>query len=312
MDLEMVLNELSLKIPADNVQTAQQRMSDLVDTAREAAEFGVKPIIRTHSDFYNTLLSDNYSLSNWLVDQSVNRDEIRFILTAAKTPFLADIQNSELENKTILSDFLCAEEISEGLKIAYLLESLGLSIKSEPRWDSHTIVLSATWLEDDDTSYSDILTVLHASTKEHIQHHIPWIQERLRTGVRDGVDLWNRREELFPTLLFCESVSVQIQSLENGNPILRQVVGRLFALEQSCKIWLNGSYDLNQLNKASPESESRLKKLKKLLTFRCPDGKDRIFSLHMRMTPGDWRLHFSCDLGPGEKIIIGYIGRKIQ
>lgn len=311
MDLEMVLNELSLRIPADNVQTAQQKMSDLVETAREAAEFGVKPIIRTHSDFYNSLLAQDYSLSNWLVDRNVNRDEIRFLLTAAKTPFLADIQNYEIENKTTLSDFFYKGEISEGFKIAYILECIALSIKSEQQWESHTIVLEATWLEDDGTYESETLRVVHASNKQHIKLHIPWIQERLRTGVRDGVDLWNRREELFPTLVFCDCVSVQIQSLENGNPILRQVVGRLFALEQSCKIWVNGSYDLNQLNKASPESESRLQKFKKLLTFRCPDGQERIFSLHMRMTPGDWRLHFSTDLGPG-KIIIGYIGRKIQ
>ncbi|BAZ65466.1 MAG: hypothetical protein KME28_05000 [Pelatocladus maniniholoensis HA4357-MV3] len=311
MDLEMVLNELSLRIPADNVQTAQHRMSDLVDTAREAAEFGVKPIIRTHSDFYNTVLAHNYSLSNWLVDKNVNRDEIRFILTAAKTPFLADIQNSEIEDKTILSDFSCEGEISEGLKIAYLLESLALSIKSDPQWDSHTIVLEATWLENDDTYDSDTLTVFHASNKEHIQRHIPWIQERLKTGVLDGVDLWNRREELFPTLLFCESVSPQIRSLEKTNPILRQVVNRLFALDKSCRSWVNGSYDLNQLSKASPESESRLRQFQQELTFKCPDGDKRIFSLHVRMTPGDWRLHFSTELGPG-KIIIGYVGRKIQ
>ncbi len=41
MNLEMVLNELSLRTPADNVQTAQQWMSNLIATARTAAELGV-------------------------------------------------------------------------------------------------------------------------------------------------------------------------------------------------------------------------------------------------------------------------------
>ncbi|EDX71170.1 hypothetical protein MC7420_2731 [Coleofasciculus chthonoplastes PCC 7420] len=50
--------------------------------------------------------------------------------------------------------------------------------------------------------------------------------------------------------------------------------------------------------------------MKNKLTFICPDGNERIFSLHVRMTPGAWRLHFSVDLEPG-KIIIGYIGSKI-
>jgi hypothetical protein len=150
MDLEMVLNELSLRIPADNIQTAQQRMSELIATAREAAEQGVKPIIRTHSNFYASILANNYSLSDWLADRSTDRDELRFLLTAARTPFLTDIQNSEIENKSILSDFNYEGENCKGFGIAYLLESLALSIKSETCWDSNNIVLEATWLEDED------------------------------------------------------------------------------------------------------------------------------------------------------------------
>jgi hypothetical protein len=91
MDLEMVFNELSLRVFADNIQTAQQRMSDLVATARQASELGIKPIIRTHSQFYAASIARNYSLSDWLKDPSVNRDFQRFILTATKAPFLADI-----------------------------------------------------------------------------------------------------------------------------------------------------------------------------------------------------------------------------
>lgn len=311
MDLEMVLNELSFLSPADDIQTAKKRMSELVDTAREAAEVGVKPIIRTHDKFYNEVLTNNYSLSDWLVDRTVDRDKIRFILTAAKTPYLADIQNSDIENKTILSDFSCDGEVSEGLKIAYLLRSLAISIQSQPRWESNHIVVEATWLEDDDQLNSDTFTVIHVSSKNHVKDHVDWIQERLKEGVRDGIELWNCREELFPSLVFCESVSKEIKSLGNGNLILGQIIGRLFAIEKSCKNWIDGNYDIKQLPKASPESETRLQQFEDKLTIRCPDGKKRIFSLHVRMTPGDWRLYFYPELNP-RKIIIGYIGRKIQ
>jgi hypothetical protein len=95
--------------------------------------------------------------------------------------------------------------------------------------------------------------------------------------------------------------------------MLRQVIKRLFELETSCKNWTVGAFDLDSLpSKTSPESESRLKRLKKQLTFRCPDNKERIFSLHVRMTGASaWRLYFSTDLGIG-KVIIGYIGLKIE
>ena len=59
------------------------------------------------------------------------------------------------------------------------------------------------------------------------------------------------------------------------------------------------------------ESQSRQKQFEDNLSFICSDGKKRLFSPHVRITPGAWRLHFCTELGPG-KIIIGYIGSKIQ
>ncbi|MCA1995138.1 MAG: hypothetical protein LDL41_24275 [Coleofasciculus sp. S288] len=312
MDLEMVLNELSLQTPADNAQTARQRMSDLITTARAAAELGVNPTLRTHSEFYATVLAPDYSLSDWLIDRSVDREESRFILLSTKTPFLADIQDSEIEDRNLRSEFRYEGDLAEGLGIAYLLESLALSVSSEPRWESSSLVLDTTWLEDDENLNSETVTVFHASQVDHIQGHIAWIQNRLRTGVRNGLDLWNRRSELFPSLSFCETVSNQMQSLSSGNPMLRQVVKRLFELEDYCKSWTSGSFNPDNLpSKATPESETRLQKFRQELTFTCPDGEKRIFSLHLRMTPGAWRLHFCVELGPGQ-IIIGYIGSKIQ
>ncbi|WP_226580685.1 hypothetical protein [Microseira wollei] len=308
----MVLNELSLRAVANNIQTARQRMSDLIATARYAAELGVKPIIRTHSQFYATLLADNYSLSNWVVDRSVDRDEQRFILTAAKTPFLADVQNSEIENRNLLSEFYYEQELSEGLGIAYLLETLALSLASEQCWDCDRLNLALRQIDESGEVIDEIVEIVHASCTAHVQAHADWIKNRIRTGVRDGLELWDRKEVLFPNLEFCDGVCKQMQSLGRGNPMLRQVVKRLFELEDYCKTWTEGALDLDSIpSKASPESDSRLKQFKEQLTFLCPDGQERLFSLHVRMTPGAWRLHFFAEQALG-KIIIGYIGLKIQ
>jgi hypothetical protein len=158
----------------------------------------------------------------------------------------------------------------------------------------------------------EMVEIIHASCSDHVQEHTDWIQKRIRTGILEGLDLWNRREELFPSLVFCDDVYKQMLYLGKGNLILQQVVKRLFELEEYCKTWTDGAFNSDNLpSKATPESDSRLKRLKKELTFICPDGKERIFSWHVRMTPGAWRLHFSVELGPG-KIIIGYLGYKID
>jgi hypothetical protein len=172
MDLDMVFNELSLRIPADSIQIAQQRMSELIATAREAAELGVKPVIRTHSNFYASVLANNYSLSDWLADRNTDREELRFLLATAKTPFLADVHNSEIANQNILSDFYCEDENCEGLGIAHILESLALSIQSEPCWNVNSVVIKIIWLDDDNFN-SDIITVFHANCKEHVKKILP-------------------------------------------------------------------------------------------------------------------------------------------
>ncbi len=96
-----------------------------------------------------------------------------------------------------------------------------------------------------------------------------------------------------------------------GDPILQQVKKRLFELEQYCQIWTTGSFNKNLLpSKTTPESDSRIKEFRQQLTIECPDGKKRLFSWHLRITPGAWRLYFSEELGP-RKIIISYIGLKL-
>ena len=63
-------------------------------------------------------------------------------------------------------------------------------------------------------------------------------------------------------------------------------------------------------SKTTPESDSRIQQFRQQLTIKCPDNKERLLNLHLRMTPSAWRLYFSEDLGLG-KIIIGYIGLKL-
>jgi hypothetical protein len=313
MDLEMVFNELSLRVLADNIQTAQQKMSDLVATARKAAELGIKPIIRTNTQFYAATLAENYSLSDWVIDRSVDRDIQRFILTAAKSPFLADIQSPEIETKTLLSEFYYEGELAEGLGIAYLLETLAISLISEKCWDCSCLELEVRQIDKNEEISTSIKEIIHANCQYHIQQHTTWIQNRIRRGVKDGTELWKRKKELFPSLEFCENVCQQLQRVRKGELILQQIIKKLSELEECCKSWTDGAFNLDNLaSKASPESETRLQQFQEQLSFVCPDGKKRIFSLHLRMTgAGAWRLHFSTELGPG-KIIIGYVGLKIQ
>ena len=313
MDLEMVFNELSARTLAPDISTARQWMSELIRTMVAAKGCGLKGI-RIQADFHVMVLAENYPLSRWRNDNEVNREERTFLRTlATKTPLSVDIPDIEIKIK--VEDPGCELSLqgiqAEGFKVSYYLETLAISLNSESLWNSSCIKLELIQIDDNGELIEESVEVIHASQKNHVLEHANWIQKRQQTGVADGLELWNRRAELFSSLEFCPRVSQQIESLVEPK-MLRQVVRKLFELDELSKNWTDGALDLDNLpSKVSPESESRLKEFREQLNIQCLDGKKRIFSLHVRMTPGAWRLHFCTESGPG-KIIIGYIGPKIK
>ncbi len=312
MDLEMVFNELSAQSPAADIATARRWMSELISTMLEAKRCGLKGI-RTQEDFHAMVLAEHYPLSRWRNDNEVNREERTFLRTlATKTPLSVDISDIKIKIKVENTDCELSLQGSqaEGFKVAHYLETLAISLNSEPLWNSSRIKLELTQIDENEKLIEESVEVIHASQKNHVIEHANWIKKRQQTMVTDGLELWKRRTELFSNLEFCDCVNTQIEIIVD--PILRQIIKKLFELDELSKNWTDGALDLEKLpSKVSPESESRLKQFKEQLNIKCPDGKKRIFSLHVRMTPGAWRLHFCTEVGPG-KIIVGYIGTKIQ
>lgn len=312
MALDMVLNEISVRSPASDIQTAQQWMSNLLRTIIAATKQGVNRVLRTHRDFRDTILAPGYPLAKWRNDRNVDIEERRYFRNLiTKSPFLVDLHGSEIKENFLLYEFSHEGDEAEGLGHAYLLEALAISVRSECRWEFSRLELEAKQLDEDGNLTVDVVKVTHASNPSHVVEHKAWIKERLQKGVRDGVYLWNRRHELFSSLSFCESVGKQVQKLGSGNPMLRQIVKRLFELENYCKNWHEGPFNPDSLpTKATPESQATLQQFGSERTFLCPDGQERIFSWHVRLTPGAWRIHFYPE-AETKKIIIGYIGRHL-
>lgn len=310
MDLEMVLNELSLKTAAD-VPTARQLMSELIQTLLAATESGVKSKLRTQENFYFVELAPDYSVGSWCNDKDVSQDDIIFFLQLTTEPFWEDAAE-EIKDEFNLSEVLYQEEAAMGLTFAFVSDALVVSLLSESKWDCSRLELQLRHLDDNEELIEESVEIPHASRSVHLGEHADWIKNRIRIILRNGSELWQRRSELFPHLEFCESVRPQVEILNATNPMFRQVMKRLFKLEEYCQSWTSGPFNKDALgSKATPESDSRLRDFAEQLNIRCPDGEDRLFSWHVRMTPGPWRLHFSVELGPG-RIIVGYIGRKIQ
>lgn len=311
--MEIVLNELSVRDPAPDIPTARQWMSDLIGTINAVQKYSAGAVsLRTQYDFHCTQIAPDYPLRRWLNDQEVDQIKRDIILTlTTNSPFSRDIDNPDIQDiENNLGDYEYSYEGKKviGLGVAHLLNALAISFRSAACWDSSHISVDIISAEDNDEK----VEIFHACRKAHVEEHANWIQSYTQVEVRKGVDLWQCKEDLFPHLQFCDAVEKQLQTLLANDRMLQSVTRRLWELENYSNNWSSGAFDLNTLpSKATPESDSRLKQFKKELTFECPDGESRLFSLHVRMTPGAWRLYFSADSGPGQ-LIIGYIGPKLQ
>lgn len=311
MDLEMVLNELSLRTPVTDIPTAQQLMSDLISTVRQATSSGVKRVLRTSDEINNIELAPGYPVARWRNDPTVNREERSFFRTlTAKAPFWTDVSET-IKNDFDLSEVWYQGEQAKGLGFAVIIDALTVSLISKACWDCNRLELEVRRLDEHENLIDERLEIVHASRSNHVQEHTNWINNRIRSKVSDGLDLWTRKDELFPNLIFCEAVADQLQGLGTENPILQLVKNRLSELEDYCKSWTDEAFDQKNLRNVSPESQITLQnpKYSKERTFLCPDGQEQVFSWHAKLSFG-WRIYFF----PNEqkKMIIGYVGRHLR
>ncbi|MGB3509592.1 MAG: hypothetical protein WBA93_10160 [Microcoleaceae cyanobacterium] len=234
MDLEMVLNELSLQTPFADIPTARKLMSELIQTFIQARKLGVK-ILRTHSDLNYIKLTPNYPIVSWRNDREVDREErIFFRSLITKVPLCSDV-TEEIKSKFDLSEVWYQGKLAEGLRLALISDYIAISLLSKPQWDTDFLELQVTEIDENEqlTDYSE--KIVHASQSSHVKQHTEWIKNRNKNILFnrdiDGQAVWESRQEFFPSLIFCEQISQQLQNLNIGDPILQQVKKRLFELE---------------------------------------------------------------------------------
>ena len=312
MVVKFVFNELSLERLFKNKQAARNGMDEFIATLRTAIEKGVKRELCTRDDFDYLQLSLDYPIVQWRNDSEVDRDDRRFLRSLQDKTYtpLQDLIDVEVE-----INYLGKRSI--GLEYAFVWEALAVSFRSEKQWDYDILKLTVTKLEENGELVNDVVNVFHASSMQHILNHESWIIDRRRIDIHDGSDLWNRRNELLPNLELCKSTYEQLIALHAGNPMLRPVLKRLFELEDYCKNWMSGPFSPDTLPcKATTESTTTLEKYGAERTFVCADGKQRLFSWHLRLTPGAWRIYI-IPVNPGAlkqtgKIIVGYVGLHLR
>ncbi|MCI0471644.1 MAG: hypothetical protein L0Y73_08310, partial [Candidatus Aminicenantes bacterium] len=253
--------------------------------------------------------------------QSIDPDlRNRFKEIITSSPLITDnepVEKEEYERSSFEISLPWEKELKEahGLGAAFLLDTIALGFLSENFWDTSQIEkLKHYYLNDDGSAEVKFVPVRHASQLEHIEHHIPWLEEKRKAGLKAGMELWERRGEFFPHLVLCGMVEQQLTKHYGiRSKYFAQAIDRLKQLDRAAGEWSSGRlsdkdfkrYGLN----VGGESEQTMQKYGRERRFRLPDGRREFFARHVKT--GDLRFHFYAD----EKnctIYVGYIGPHLR
>lgn len=309
MMLELVFNGRSLKVPSPHRYAARCLMSRLVEVLRVAPNHGFGKGIRTSEAFPTLELAPNYTLQSWTVDREVNRDERMFVLyLATRSPFLIGAA-PEIQEREHLVEVVLGDDSALEWGAAFLLDLPLVSVCQGP-WEAAELNAICRSLDSTESVVTESCVLRNVSKPVHFLEHENWIAERKIRSLDCLEDLWNRRDELFPHLVFCQEVKDQLFSIQRGDAHFQSLIERLFQLQKYFGNWESGSFEKSAFAKCNPTSNATRETYGRRYYFTCPDGMKVFCGWHLYLTPGAWRIYFHPDADK-RRCIIGHIGAKL-
>lgn len=260
---------------------------------------------------FSTPLYQEYSISNWISDTRVPREHRQFLIR------FFDKYKRFFNRENTDGDFSISIDGQKHTATccAFALEHKFtlLSLPTNDIWISRTIQGDYTSLDEDgeaQTTQESVANIWSSMSKDEIAFiH----RNNVYEGISSGQDLWDKREELYPNLIFCENTKKQLFIDSEKHHILA-IMKKLNQFQQyfsSC----DKTYDAKKLGMdARTESETVKKNpyLKKMREFRLPNGDEKYFFDHVGFT-GKYdagRIHFLPD-NQHQRCYIGYIGKHL-
>lgn len=302
----MILNELSIQMQNFSKEVVQRKISEFLEICHKLVQAK-----KDRSFFYTDELLivpffDNYTIHDWLKDSSVPKKEKDFFRTLLNRGNIL-LKSDFLESEFIL-DIHDNKESAIGCLVAYECDSFVVSFTSQKIWEGNRVSGTYVSLQEENKDVS----VKNCTTYEQIAEIEYEEKQQIKLHISSGSDLWDKRGELYPHLIFCEGVKKQLEEARISLQI-KNVMQRLQILEDYFKKY-KGNFEKESLGyRCRYESNSVQEDefLKSLRKFKTPYGTEEYFFWHISF-PGNYpgRIHFLPD--SEHKVgIIGYVGKHL-
>lgn len=308
----LTLNELSAKtVNLTDTSDIRKLIQDFVIYCRELAARDVLDEVILPEDFCTMPLCESYSISQWFNDREVSVKHRQYLKR-----FL-DKYRRVFNPSSIDGEFWVnvdgVDNNAVGCAFALEHDHTAFSLSTHSMWDGYAITGMYSGLDMDGEIVESCCSVRNLCISMPLEEVEDAYVKNLRSGISSGQDFWDKRQRLYPNLIFCENVKDQLFE-DSEKYHLVAVMKKLDRFQEyfSC---CTGPYNPKELGMdARTESESVKSNptLSNYRFFRLPDGSEQYMFDHVGFT-GKYnagRIHFLPDT-LHNRCYIGYIGRHL-
>ena len=310
---ELVLNHAS--VATSDLETATRWLKQLAIGMASLNRLGIgRSELRMGRHLHEIECTDRATMYDVMfsLKKSGARDEYQYLSRlSSKAPLLESV-NKDVEDKFTRCEVtgLDARGLSpeDGAPLLYcaIADGIAVGFPSEPVWVQDQIDVYFAELSPDGDELGEAAESIDNLTRPE---HADAISERHRANMRDTSnfgELWARRSEIFPNLLFGPDVESQ---LERINPsALSAITKKLSMLDGDTAKWRTANTAIPEWScRVRPESNSirNNPSLIEARRFRSRSGNSEIFEWHADF--GYDRIHLRFDAKRRE-VEVGYIG----
>ena len=306
----MVLNELSLCSNCKTIEDGHKVMQEFLENYTEMNRLLTEKVIIKRNAFHSLMLTEDYSIYNWIADKRIEKrlkDKFRSLINRSHYVNEEDYWHSEFK----VVEFN-PEMNSIGCLIAYEREDVVISMRTHELWDEG--IIKGLYFSLIDLENDGQINVSIPNISQHL-HVLSFRQSEIQETcllISSGQDLWEKKEELYPHLVFCENVRDQLL-LDAEKIHIEQIMKRLLKMEEYFATF-DGVFDCKLLGLGSRQESESVRnsvKYRQQRIFQTPYGDNRAFYWHIDFAgkyPG--RIYFLPD-EERKNCLIGYIGKHL-
>lgn len=175
--MELMFNELSVDVLADDKYQAIEIMTHFAKTYKRSRDFGFKRI-RSDKNVAEITLAVNYTVHNWLTDNSVNKNLKDFMFGSIVTPFISE-DRPDVEDAYIKTDYFYKKNDTDkakclGLAASYLCELPAISLNTSEEWQRNLLPIILKNRDTEEEHQHQVLNVFEEDcfNKESIREFV--------------------------------------------------------------------------------------------------------------------------------------------